>query len=167
MRQIEGLWLSISFGLLLLASSGSIVSQNMPCGLEELKASLPATAEVYSDARALSETLDKHGILVKCVLSSKMTGTFEGQTGAALYRTNHGDFEAIFLPQSNTFDQLKVVERQNGHWHIYSFTGPPQPWPANRIESPRRMYFVKRQNILFVLSDKQLAAKLGTLVRSH
>ena len=64
-----------------------MAAQTMPCGPEELKESLPTDAPAYPDAMALSETLNKHGVTVKCVLSSKMDHVFEGQEGAALYRT--------------------------------------------------------------------------------
>jgi hypothetical protein len=167
MRQLGGFWLPFSFGLLFLALPSGTVSQTTNCGPAELKASLPPNAEVYPDAKALSDTLSKHGILVKCVLMSKMDGTFEGQEGAAVYRTDRGDFEALFLPRPKTFDLLKVVEQRDGHRYVYSFKGPPQPWPANRIDSAQHTYFIKHHNVLFVLYDKELAATLEKLVRSH
>jgi hypothetical protein len=167
MRQLRGLWLPFSFGVLLLALPSDTVGQATPCGQEELKASLPSNAQAYPDAMAVSETLRKHGIPVKCVLMSTMSGTFEGQEDAALYRTDRGDFEVLFLPKRKTFDLLRVDEQQDGHWYVYRFTGPPQPWPANRIDSAQRIYFVKHQNMLFVLNDKQLVAILENLVRSH
>jgi hypothetical protein len=152
------------FALLFLA--WPTFGQTERCGQQELKASLPPKAEAYSDAMALRESLSKHGIAVQCVLLSKMDGTFEGQMGAALYRTDRGDFEVLFLPPPNTFQLLKVVERQDGERYTYSFNGPPKPWPANRIDSAQRIYFIKHKNMLFVLSDKQLAATLENFARS-
>jgi hypothetical protein len=144
-----------------------MLGQIARCGQEELEAALPSNAQSYSEAMALSQTLSKHGISVKCILLSTMEDTFDGQDGAALYRTDNGDFEALFLPQPKTFDRLKVIERQDGERYSYRFKGPPQPWPANLIESSFRIYFIKNRNMLFVVeNDKQLAATLEKLVRS-
>jgi hypothetical protein len=159
-------WFLISLLVLLLVYPRSIFGQKTPCNAEELKASLPSKAQAYSDAIALSRTLEKNGISVRCILLSKMDGTFDGQEGAALYRTDHGDFEALFLPRPQNFERLKVIERQDGGRYSYSFVGPPQPWPANRIDAAFRMYFVKHQNVLFALTDKTLAATLEKLPRS-
>jgi hypothetical protein len=99
---------------------------------------------------------------------SKMDGTFDGQDGAALYRTDHGDFEVLFLPQPKTFDRLRVIERRDGERYSYRFKGPPQPWPANLIDSAFRIYFIKNGNRLFVVDqNKELAATLGKLVHSE
>ena len=160
-------WLSLSSLLLLLVSPRGMFGQATPCNPEELKASLPSNAQSYPDAIALSRILEKNGISVRCILLSKMDGTFDDQEGAALYRTDHGDFEALFLPRPQNFDQLKVTERQDGGRYSYSFVGPPRPWSANRIDAAFRMYFVKHQNALLVLSDKTLAATLEKLIRSH
>jgi len=96
-----------------------------------------------------------------------MDGTFDGLEGAALYRTDRGDFEALFLQRSQNFDHLKVVERPDGKRYSYNFVGPPRPWPANRIDAAFRMYFVKHKNALFVLSDKKFAETLEKLSWSN
>jgi hypothetical protein len=158
--------LNLSFVLVLVQVSFTS-AQVTVCGQKELEAALPSNAQAYPEAIALSQTLSKHGILVKCVLLSKMENTFDGQDGAALYRTDNGDFEVLFLPQPKTFDRLNVIERQDGARYSYRFKGPPQPWPANLIDSSFRIYFIKNRNMLFVVeNNKQLAAKLGKLVRS-
>ncbi len=97
-----------------------------------------------------------------------MENTFEGQEGAAVYRTDHGSFEVCFLPESGTFERLKVTEeRKGGQRYLYRFTGPPQPWPANLIDSAFPIYFVKDRNLLFVVeSNKPLAQMLKKLVHS-
>jgi hypothetical protein len=160
-------WFSVSFALLFLVCPRGVLGQTTPCNPEELKTSLPSNAQVYPDAIALSGILEKNRISVRCILLSTMDGTFDGQEGAALYRTDHGDFEAFFLPVPQNFDSLKVIERQDGSRYSYSFVGPPRPWPANRIDSAFRIYFVKHQNVLFVLTDKTLAATLEKLFRSR
>ena len=168
MRQQRGFWPQLSIGLLLWSYPLSAVGQIARCGPEDLKASLASNAQAYPDAIALSETLRKYGISVKCILMSKMDGTFDGQDGAALYRTDQGDFEALFLRQPKTFDLLKVIERRDGERYSYRFKGPPQPWPANLIDSAFRIYFIKNRNMLFVVEhNKELAAALGKLARSE
>jgi hypothetical protein len=187
MRQQRGFRPQLSIGLLLLAYPLGVVGQTARCGPEDLGASLPSNDQAYPDAIALSETLSTYGISVKCILTSTMNFTFDGQNGAATYRTDHGNFEVLFLPQPKTFDRLKVIERRHGERYSYRFKGPPQPWPANLIESvallvveplpaelvlqPKtafRIYFIKNRNVLFVVEvNKELAATLGKLVRSE
>lgn len=167
MSRQRGFWLRLSFGVLLFVYPWKMVGQTGPCSSDELKASLPSNNPAYPDAIVLSESLSKNGIAVKCMLGSTMDGTFEGQEGAAVYRTDHGDFEVVFLTRAKTFDQLKVIERQEGHRYSYSFKGPPEPWPANRIDSAFRIYFIKNQNMLFVSHNKQMAATLEKLVRAR
>jgi hypothetical protein len=168
MRQQRGFRLQLSIGLLLLAYPLGLGGQTARCGPEDLEASLPSNDQAYPYAIALSETLSTYGISVKCILTSTMNFTFDGQDGAATYRTAHGDFEVLFLPQPQTFDRLKVFERRHGARYSYRFKGPPQPWPANLIESAFRIYFIRNRNVLFVVEvNKELAATLGKLVRSE
>lgn len=112
MRGKARFWFTLSLGSFLLVSPRPLVGQAPACDPKELNESLPTSVGAYPDAVALSEFLNKHGISVTCVPGSTMDGTFEDQKGAAAYRTDHGDFEVLFLPQPKTFDQLKVIERQ-------------------------------------------------------
>jgi len=68
-----------------------------------------------------------------------MEGAFEGLEGAALYRTDRGDFEALFLPKPQTFAGMIVIEEQQNGRYTYSFhghgRGPPTAWRA-RARSP-------------------------------
>jgi hypothetical protein len=160
-------WLGLPLGLLLLVCPCTIFSQNTGCTAEDVRATLPSDTAVYRDAIRLSEALRKKGILMKCILASTMEGTFEGQSGAALYRSDHGSFEVLFLPQSRTFDQLKIIEQHNGDRYSYRFKGPPQPWPANLIDSAFRIDFVKDRNLLFVVqNDAELSARLQEFAHS-
>jgi hypothetical protein len=96
-----------------------------------------------------------------------MVGTFDGQTGAALFRSDRGSFEVLFLPQPQTFDHLKIIERHDGGRYSYRFKGPPQPWPANLIDSAFRIFFIKNRNMLLVVeNDAALAATLQEVARS-
>ncbi len=168
MKRHRECWLGLSLGLLLLAFPPTLFSQNTDCTAQELKAALPSNTPAYPDAVVLSETLSKNGILVKCISASKMEGTFEGQSGAAMYRTIHGSFEVLFLPRTQTFNRLKIIEQHNGDRYLYRLQGSPRPWPANRIDSAFRIYFVKDRNLLFVVDENaELAARLRKFVLSQ
>jgi hypothetical protein len=133
--------------------------QVQDCSPKDLSAAVQPTDKAYGPARALSEHLERGGFRVRCVLRSHFEGLFEGLVGAALYRTNRGDFEALFLSPPDTFDQLRVNERQErGAW-VYSFEGEPRPWSANRMEG-RKMQFVKHAHRLLLVSDDEKLAAL-------
>ena len=116
----------------------------------------------YPDAADLARILADHGFIVMCIAPSKMTATFEGQKGAAVYRTNQGSFDALFLPKPQDFDALQIIGKQESGRYLYSFGGRPKPWPANLIDAPHAIYFIKHTNRLIVVQDKELAAHLGT-----
>jgi hypothetical protein len=167
MKRHGEFWLRLSLGLLVLAGPPALFTQNTDCTAQGLRA-LPSNSPVYRDAAVLSATLTKGGILVKCISRSPMEGTFEGQSGAAVYRTVRGTFQVVFLPQTRTFDRLKIIEQHNGDRYLYRFQGPPQPWPANLIDTAFRIYFVKDRNLLFVVDgDAELAAILQKFVGSQ
>jgi hypothetical protein len=149
---------------LLLASPSFLSGQSEKCSDQDLLAVLQPTNKAYSMAMELAQTLRAGDFTINCVLRSKEEGLFEGLEGAALFRTNRGDFEAIFLPKQRTFEKLRVLERQENGWYIYSFEGDPKPWPANRIESPRRIYFVKHSHMLLETSNDVLAEDLRRAV---
>ena len=119
----------------------------------------PAYLEAVDLTRALVD-----GFGVQCIAPSTMVGLFEGQTGAALYRTSRGSFEALFLQKPDTFDGLQIIERQESGRFLYSFAGHPTPWPANLIDSPRPVYFVKNVNRFLVAYDKELADHLASVL---
>jgi|SRR3954469_8307297 hypothetical protein len=126
---------------------------------------LQSNDPAYADALDLTRALADRGFVVQCVAPSKMTGTFEAQVGAALYKTNEGEFEALFLPKAQDFEGLQVIERQERGRYLYSFAGRPKPLPATLIDSARRTYFIKNLNRLLVADDEALAARLrSTLI---
>lgn len=61
---------------------------------------LPATNPAYGDAMELAEALSAGGIRVDCIAQAKIEQMFHGQTGAAHFQTDAGDFEAFFLQKS-------------------------------------------------------------------
>ncbi len=140
------------------AQAGSQATGCADANWPALQSSDPA----YLDAVALARILADHGFMVMCIAPSKMTGTFEGQKGAAVYRTDRGGFDALFLPKPQTFDRLQIIERQESGRYLYSFAGHPRPWPANLIDGPRPVFFIKHTNLLVVAYDKELADHLRT-----
>lgn len=167
MKQQREFWLAFSLGLILGCPAGTF-AQSTGCAGREREAALPTDSKVYRDAMTLSGNLRKNGILVDCIMSSKMEATFDGQSGAVAYRSDRGSFEVLFLPKAETFDHLNIIEQTNGDRYSYRFNGHPQPWPANLIDSAHRIYFVKNRNTLFVVDDDAtLAATLQRFVRSQ
>ncbi|HEY4931440.1 MAG TPA: hypothetical protein VII23_07705 [Terriglobales bacterium] len=134
-------------------------------------ANSPAVSEVspanpaYAHAADLALQLVRHRFIVICVAASKMTNMFEGQEGAALYRTTEGTFEALFLPNSQNFDEFQVLEQRQGDRYLYSFGGVPKPrQPSMTWDSDRPEYFVRHANQLIVVRDKQLATRIESAV---
>lgn len=137
--------------------------QSQACSSKELTALLRPDDPVYAETVELTHELEEHGYLVRCVLQSKMATIFEGQLGAALYRTSRGDFEALFLPKPRTFTSLRLIEHQkNGGFYLYSFEGVPR-FPGT-MECARRTFFSRRVNRFFVTKDKQIAADVGEIL---
>jgi len=145
---------------LLLALPAFLRGQSERCSDQDLLALLQPADNAYTMAMELATKLQAEDFIIKCVLRSKKEGMFEGLDGAALIRTNRGDFEAMFLPKYKSFENLKVLERREIGWYFYWFEGEPKPWLANRIESPRPLYFVKHANLLLTMSDNLLAEDL-------
>jgi hypothetical protein len=152
---------SFLIALLLSLAASSVFAQEERCGPHELSASLPLANRAYSDTMILKQDLTEDGLEVQCVLQSKWSRLFytpKGDNAAALFRTDHGDFEVLLLPKPFVFDLLTVNEHKNGKSYSYSFSGDPTSY--THIESVRRMYFVKRGNKMFETDDAALAAKL-------
>lgn len=122
----------------------------------------------YAPAQALAHELRRHGFTVNCILRSHSESMFDGQAGAAMYQTDEGNFDALFMPPPETFDRLVVVERREGAGYVYTFEGQPNPWPANRIDSARRMYFVKEgHRLLIIWGDDELAERLRRVLTTR
>jgi hypothetical protein len=152
--------------LLLLTASmqSSLLAQSSDCTGKETQAQLPSVDPVYVDAMELARYLIDHGFIVKCVLASKRQNGFDGQKGAALYRTDRGSFDVLFLPKAETFDAVEVVEQRQGARYLYSFRGTPRS--PTHIDSSKRTYYIKFGNVLFdVWGDAELAATIQAVVR--
>jgi hypothetical protein len=144
----------------LFAQGGSQTRRCTDVSWPALQPSDPA----YPDAVDFAQALSDNGFIVQCMAPSHSVGMFEGQVGAALYRTNRGDFDALFLPNGWNLDELQIIERQERGRYLYSFAGRPKPWPANLIDASRPVYFIKNINRLIVAHDRELATDLGTVL---
>jgi hypothetical protein len=160
-----GLCLIFPAMLFLSPRPTSAATQGSECNAQDLLAELKPDDPAFTDAMELAQTLRNHGFTVNCVLQSKMIGLFEGQKGAALYRTNRGYFEGLFLPKKQTFAVQPIENRQNGRY-IYSFAGNPRP-TGGPWDCARPTYFTQHANQLFATSDEQLAVGLHKALASN
>jgi hypothetical protein len=156
--------------LMLMLSVRCALAQPAPpeswkCIPREFSARLRFNDPAYTDAVQLSQVLSARGLKVRCVLSSKMAQFFAGQKGAALYRTEHGDFEALFAVRPEDFAGLSVVEQpQRGGLYVYEFYGNPE---VRGLESSRREYFVKHGATFVITRVQQIAASLNAIFGSQ
>lgn len=142
-------------------------AHNQDCPPNDLSAALQPGDQAYAPALTLSQDLQRSGFVVRCVLRSHFESAFEGQIGAALYRTDRGDFEALFLAPPATFDQLTFNERREGASWVYTLTGQPKLRSSNRIEG-RRLRVVKHaQRLFMVLENDRLAATLERVIAAR
>lgn len=82
---------------------GQIETPARGCSAQEELARIKADDPAYEVVREMGETLKGLGVAVRCVCASKMQHVFEGQVGAAWYRSDDGVFEIAFLPKGKSF----------------------------------------------------------------
>ena len=70
------------------------------CSQPDAPYELKRIDRAYEGAMKLKATLQQNGIEVTCVLPSKTVHIFEGQLGAAFYRTSVGVIDVMFTPAS-------------------------------------------------------------------
>jgi hypothetical protein len=117
------------------------------------------SSPVYGDATALAHTLNERGFGVQCIRRSKGERFFQGQKGAAWFKTDRGIFEVWFLPKPENFAGLEIDEHRENGEYVYTFRGTPHI--STTIESSKPNYFIESENVLFnVLADEQLAASI-------
>ena len=158
MRVVDGL-----LALLLAGPGFRAAPVNQPNGCSEVNWDpLSVEDKAYTDAMIFGRSLIDHGITVLCTAPSKMTGMFEGQVGAAVYRTSVGNFDVLFLAPWESFDALQVNEARLDGRYQYTFAGRPKSSPSARLDGARPAYFVRDANRLLFILDSTLAARLRT-----
>jgi hypothetical protein len=165
--RIRQVYVAIIFAALCILPQAVLARQLSECDVRESLNVLKPIDPVYSEATELAKVLRSLGLIVKCVLPSKMANLFEGQAGAALYRTNRGDFEALFLKKPATFASVKPTEAQQNGLYLYTFEGRPTPRPAPSWFSSKREYFVKHGSQMLITRDEKLAVYLDKELNLH
>lgn len=150
------LWLSSLFVLSGLGAASQVPSD--VCHNVLLKRAWERDA-VRPDAIKLGHLLRQRGFFIECIRSSKEQRRFEGEKGAAWFKTDRGAFDVLFLANGQDFSSLKIVELpERGGRYLYSFRGTPH---MSSNDSSKRIWFIKYGNALFsVWDNEQLAAAL-------
>ena len=119
-------------------------AQPEQCSSVDLRVVLRSSDFAYAETMALTKDLENRGYVVRCVLQSKSVNFFEGQLGAALYRTDRGDFEALFLTTPRTFASVRLVEHTGSGRYVYRFEGSPRA-RIRDIDCARRTSLLRMQ----------------------
>jgi hypothetical protein len=123
------------------------------------------SSPVYADATELARILNERGFFVQCIRRSVEERFFQGQKGAAWFKTNRGIFDVWFLPKPENFAGLEIDERRENGEYVYSYRGTLQI--SGTMESPQRNYFISYENLLFhVVGDQQLAASIRSVFQT-
>jgi hypothetical protein len=149
----------LSTCLFLTIVANALAQSTDPCNNHELRRAWESDP-IYTEAMELARTLENRGFVVECVRSSKQAAFFEGEKGAAWYKTKQGVFEVLFLPVSQNFEGLQIVaESKPGDRHTYVFRGAPHI--STTMDSAKPMVFIKHKNLLFeVWGNEELAKQL-------
>ena len=132
------------------------------CSHEDAPYELKRTEPAYKEAMKLKEKLNRQGIEVICVLPSKLVGMFDGQLGAAFYRTTVGSIDVMLMPALIDFE-IHVVEARKDGRYLYSFDGKPHAitpvWDASHP-----CFFIQFHNSMFTTDDEKVAERLQAFV---
>jgi hypothetical protein len=144
--------------LLLLAP----LTAHATCSHEDAPYELKRMDPAYEEAMKLKESFDRQGIEVICVLPSKISHIFEGQLGAAFYRTTIGVIDVMFMPASTDFEVHVVKKKKDGRY-LYSFDGTSRAvtpgWDASHP-----WFFIQFHNSMFTTDDERVAERLRAVV---
>lgn len=156
---------------LTMSAPGKLVAQRdaRECERNRPFALVQGVDRAHAAAQALASDLRASGIAVHCFLQSHSDGLFDSIMGAAVAITDVGSFDVIFRPPGVTWDSLQVLEqRASSGYYTYSFGGSPPPWPANKMESSQRMYFVRAgERLLIIRHDVERAELLRRALRGE
>src|SRR5689334_15005798 len=106
----------------------SILAWSVDCPPRE--ALLPPSDPAYADAMQLADELRVHGFTISCIFPSKLGSFFMVEEGGklhstiegdAVFRTDAGDIEVVFLPKPQTWDHFKISERHMGPGNGYMY----------------------------------------------
>ena len=137
------------------------------CSPEELRNPMRPSDPGYSDAMELAARLQNHHFTVRCVGPSKFAHFLPRQTGAALFRTTLGDFEALFRPKEQNFDDVFISEEWNASLPSsdsdigYRYSLRDRQGRKLQVMEGRETFFVRHDNILFITFEKETAGALG------
>jgi hypothetical protein len=161
-KHLNAFSLELLVGIVCVFSPSVFNAQMTRCGSTELESVLQPTNVEYADAIEFKQVLQSHGVVVGCILKSKSWHMFDEQKGAAFFRTDQGDFDALFLPKAKTWDKLDIIQVQENGRYITSFQG----WPSGRpMNGSRPCYFVKHASVLCIVGpDEQLSIKLNRIL---
>jgi hypothetical protein len=154
---------ALGFLVMYVASQTKLAAQPLECPAESSGALMQASYPAYTDATQLAQELSANGYIVRCIARSVFETWTPITKGAALYVTNRGSFDVMFLSKPQNFDSLEIAERQKNGVYIYTFRGQPR---FSQMEG-KRTYFFKQSNRLFIAFDKQTATSLAELMSSN
>jgi hypothetical protein len=127
----------LSTCLFLTVVANALAQSTDPCNNDELRRAWESDP-IYTEAMELARTLENRGFVLECVRSSKQAAFFEGEKGAAWYKTKQGVFEVLFLPVSQNFEGLQIVAESKPGDATLTFFGErlifqqrwivPSPW---------------------------------------
>jgi hypothetical protein len=140
------------------------------CSSEELKNLLRPSDPAYADAIGLAGTLQNRGFTIQCVLSSKFAQFLPRQTGAALFRTTMGDFETLFRPKEQNFDDVLISEERDVNlpsWSSYHYIFRNPQGRKVRDSWGRETFFMRYHNILFVIWQENALAPITEAVQDE
>ena len=136
------------------------------CSPEEIRNPMRPSDPGYRDAIELAASLQNHQFTILCVGPSKFARFLSRQTGAALFRTTIGDFEALFRPKEQNFDDVFISEERNSSLPSDSDIGfrhtvRDRQGRKIRVMEGRETFFVRHDNILFITWQKETAGTLS------
>src|SRR5690242_9097986 len=88
---------ALAGGLLVAALAGASDRAPAPARAADTTSTLVPGDSGYADAQAFASVLEERGIHVSAVSRSMMSG-FLGESRAASYRTDRGNFAVVFFP---------------------------------------------------------------------
>jgi hypothetical protein len=134
------------------------------CSHEDAPYELKRIDLAYEEAMKLKESFNRQSIEVICVLPSTINHIFDGQLGAAFYRTTVGIIDVMFMPKSTDF-KICVIETKKDGRYLYSFDGKVRAitpgWDASHP-----FFFIQIHNAMFTTDDEKMAQRLRVVVRA-